>query len=450
MKVRLLISAIVFAGCGTFPWTSQLPQTDVQVVSSGPWLVETGNWYTRVAQLTYDSANGDFIYFPNSQSDPPNNENPFGMGGLQVGRGFVAGGPSPTPVTPGTTLVWGDGRLHWDPQTSRWYYTGFADNLQIGLAVSQTSDPRGGWWIGTISNPAHGPYDFMRSTFTDNYIVAHSLGTNSPVLIVPKAQAVQGNFGGVIERFLNLPGDATPVLGASGTGGEVRFVSIRPGGGWVTYRHVVETNVTTVVNTPLGETFGFVSAQSPSGQFSPGNFLQQAWKDGNLTWVTGAIACGSHPCVYVAALTDTDNAAPALFLKANNAAGTVFPSVTTDLKGRAWLTAMETSATRFPSHVLALAQKDFDLSNGDQTSTVLSFLSVAQAIDAVGVDHYKQFYTETGYGEGTGPTVTGDGRGPDYLHATRDPVGSVFLGGQWSCNNSWCLHTLVIRNGLIP
>jgi len=106
--------------------------------------------------------------------------------------------------------------------------------------------------------------------------------------------------------------------------------------------------------------------------------------------------------------------------------------------------------TRFPSHVFAMVQKDFDLSDGDQTSTVLGFISAAQAIDGVGVDHYKQFYTQTGYGEGTGPTVAGGDRGPDYLHATRDPVGTVFLGGQWTCNDVWCLHTLVIRNGLVP
>jgi len=80
MKVRTLILAIVFAGCGTVPWTSQLPQTDVQVVSNGQWLVETGNWYTRVAKLTYDSANGDFAYFPDSQSPPPDDQNPFGVG----------------------------------------------------------------------------------------------------------------------------------------------------------------------------------------------------------------------------------------------------------------------------------------------------------------------------------------------------------------------------------
>jgi hypothetical protein len=428
MKARtLLLLTIASAGCGTIPWTNDAPATDVQIASSGGLLVETGNGYTRVSTLTYDQNYNDFIYVLSDQ----------GPGGHAVGRGFVDNGPSPTVVTPGTTFVATDQRIHWDQQAQRWYYTGFSDNGQIGLAVSQTNDPRGAWWIGTISNPAHGPYDFMRSTFTDNYIVAHSQFTNSPVIIVPKAQAVQGNFGGTFERFLNLPGDATPVLAANGTGSEVRFVSVRPNGGWVTYRHVIDTNVTTVVNTPIAETFSFVLAQTPTGQLTPGNFLQQAWREGNLTWVTGAIACGSHPCIYV---------------KAVNPTGTGFPSVTTDSQGRAWLTGLETSSTVWPSHIAARVQKDFDLSDGDQTSTALNFFRVKDGIDAMGVDHYKQYWTQTGYGNGTGPTVLdfGQARGPDYLHAVRDPLGTVFLGGQWSCNGTWCLHSLVIKNGLVP
>jgi hypothetical protein len=442
MKVAAVIVAIACAACGTVPWTNPDPATDVQIASSGGWLVETGNGYTFVSLLTYDQNNGDFIYVPNNH----------GPGGHQVGRGFVNGGPSPTVVVPGTTTVWGDQRIHWDQQTHRWYYTGFSDNAQIGLAVSQTDDPRGGWWIGTISNPAHGGYDFMRSTFTDNYIIAHSQFTNSPVIIVPKAQAVQGVFA-PIEHFLGLPGDATPVLATSGTGGEVMFVSLRPGGGWQLWRHVVETNTTTVVNTPHTEVPNPPLAPTPTGFIHPGNGLQQAWREGTLTWVTGATSCGTRACVYVAALTDTDGAPPALFLKSTNTTAIGFPSVTTDAQGRAWLTGMEYSATRWPSHVIARVQKDFDLSDGDQTSTSLGFISAAGGIDVMGVDHYKQYWTQTGYGEGTGPFVqdgNGAHRGPDYLHAVRDPLGSVFLGGQWSCNSIWCLHTLVIKNGLLP
>ena len=177
--------------------------------------------------------------------------------------------------------TFGDPYVTYDDIADRWYINAFdgdGNNLGLFLAVSQTNDPTGSWFVYDLTNLGGLP-DFAKPGFNKDaiFISYNDFGSNggyAGVAAIDKAQALAGNLvyftSNPPPQFRAMP---PAKMHGDSTGGVEWFVSIFFGGG-STVRVTKMTNYLSnnpqysVSELPVQPFAQFVPADQPGAPFS--------------------------------------------------------------------------------------------------------------------------------------------------------------------------------------
>ena len=212
-----------------------------------------------------------------------------------------------------------DPRVVYDAQSGHWFAsildTDTVHNGFVPVAVSQTGDPTGAWWIYYLGFSNVVP-DQPRLAVTDDKVTVVASDfpwvggwTGDEIITLQKAQMIVGaatNFvriGPDNTRFHVEPaiypvaGQTDQWLAQDGAGGAsaVEYLKIAglPGISPVSYTHMFTTPITTTANPPPGHQPGTATGV----ETNDARILSASMRGGIMTWVSNDACSSSQACV---------------------------------------------------------------------------------------------------------------------------------------------------------
>lgn len=370
----------------------------------------------------------------------------------------------------------GDVRIVYDSLRYRWYVSAFnvvwpMEQRGLCVAVSNSSDPLGGWWVASMT-PAGQTFDFMQLNHTQGRIVVTDTG-DRPIRAIDSVHAGEGNFSNVITWPRPHPGVMVPVRDPRGTGYTYLAVWSDNLDGIVLYRNrlgLPGTEQQWRFAVP-GLLRGFISPVfAPNGSFtaaaSPS--VTEAWFDWHTrtVWVAGTTACqnGFRACAFAAQLGLWKGNGNADLTGGSDGLGaiepavipvvyamrtldapynTLWPSLAVSGNGGVVLSAMGVSLFMWPTHVATIIPSNATSIVG--TAATASVQAVCQHPNLAGLLAGLPGLSCSGDGFGPGTFGT-NARGPDYQECAPDPTNfnAVWCVAQYWGGNQWYHHVTQI------
>jgi hypothetical protein len=294
-------------------------------------------------------------------------------------------------VPPGYSF--GDPRVLYDAASAQWFASGFAhdasNNSQCYVAVSQTSDPTGAWFVYTIESNTLGLlYDQPKLGISsdkvviswNDYSAAGTLYSGEETWVLQKASMLTGSttatsrFGPDITRFSIVPSQS---LTATSTEYLVYNNSdpfLEENLGYPTLGVVAITGTPAQLNVTWTETdpsIGGTSIPPSAVQPAPGppietdddRLLSAAWQNGIL-WTVGNTSCeltgdsAFRSCLRLIQVS-TSTVSPTILQNDNvSAIGDYlfYPAVSFDTAGNAYFAFTQSSAGLYPTAMTSAQQ----------------------------------------------------------------------------------------------